>query len=38
LNGALGASGEELFQALVPKPLDRHQNQCNVYGYISQSG
>jgi hypothetical protein len=38
LNPALGPCGEESFQPPMPKSLDRHQNECNVYSYISQSG
>ena len=38
LNATFGPGGEELFQSLVPKSLDRHRNQCNVDGYRSQSG
>ena len=38
LNASLGASGEALFETFVPKAPNRHRNQCNVYGYRSQSG
>ena len=38
LDAALAPGGEKLFETLVPKSLDRHQNQCNLYGYGSQSG
>jgi hypothetical protein len=38
LNAALIASGEKLFESLMSKPLDRHQTQCNLCGYVSQSG
>ena len=35
---SFGPVWKERLQALVPKSLDCHRNQCNVYGYRSQSG
>jgi len=38
LNAAPTASGEKLFESFMSKSLYRHQAQCNLCGYVSQSG
>ncbi len=38
LDSSLAAGGEEALKSLVPKALDRHTNQCNLYRYGLQSG
>ena len=38
LDPASVSGDEEAFEPLVPKALDRHDNQCNPYGYSQQSG
>lgn len=38
LNAPSISGGEEAFEPFVPKALDRHTDQCNLYSYMSQSG
>jgi len=37
LDPAFAPSGEELLESFVPKPLDRHSRECNLWRYGSQS-
>lgn len=38
LNSRLRSGRKELFDSFVPKPLDRHNYECNLYGYRRQPG